>query len=91
MANEITVLTEKRRWLGDQKAQLKRDYERKVGEIDAEINHINDVLKTIKEAAAQYACKACGGTGIRNTIDAAGSRDKVPCKHCHGTGFDASK
>lgn len=88
MANAITILTEKRRRLGDRKAQLRRDYERQVKEIDAEINHINDVLKTIEEAAAQYVCKACGGTGVRSTIDAAGSRDEIPCERCHGTGFD---
>lgn len=91
MANAITILTEKRRKLGERKTQLRRDYEQQVKELDDEIKHINDVLKTIEEAAAQYVCKVCGGTGVRSTIDAAGSRDEVPCECYHGTGFDVSQ
>lgn len=91
MTNAITILMEKRRRLTDRKTQLKLDYEQQVGEIDTEIKHINDVLKTIEEVASQYACKACGGSGVRRTTDAAGSRDEVSCERCHGTGFDVSK
>lgn len=41
MANAITILTEKRRKLGERKTQLRRDYEQQVKELDDEIKHIS--------------------------------------------------
>ena len=90
MPNSITILVLRRRCLVENKAQLKRDYEEAAREIDKEISRIDEALKTIEKTVAPYKCKACGGTGQRTGVDAAGSREEYPCKKCRGTGYDMS-
>lgn len=91
MANAITILNQKRQALIRRKQECKREYERSIQEIDAEIQHIDDALNAIVKAAEPYRCKYCHGTGTVYGTDAAGSRDERICSHCHGTGFDISK
>lgn len=90
MTNAISILSTKRQKLITLKADYKREYESRIHDIDLEIEHINDALNVIEQAAAPYKCKHCGGTGTIYGTDAADSRDEEVCRYCHGTGIDIS-
>jgi DnaJ-class molecular chaperone len=91
MANAITVLLQKREALIRHKQEFKREYERNIQAVDAEIQHIDNALSAIAKVAEAYHCKFCNGTGVVYGADAAGSREERVCSRCHGTGFDVSE
>jgi hypothetical protein len=77
--------------LNERKRKLTQEYERNIKEIDAEIVKEKTIIDNINEALQPYLCTACNGSGEESFLDAAGSKDHRPCRHCKGSGFDFSK
>lgn len=87
MTDIISSLTKKKATLLGAKRKIQEDAKRQCDELDIEIKRIDDALQTINDAAKQFLCPSCGGSGEEYYTDAAGSRDTRACHKCNGTGI----
>ena len=70
-----------------EKRQLRADYEQRIAALDAESEALDNAVRTINAAAANYLCPKCGGDGELRRPDAAGQTETVSCSDCNGTGL----
>ena len=82
--NVITILTDKRARLLQQKRDVEKDYKQRASELDAEIAKINLTLDFVAKEIGAFLCKRCGGTGTIRVCDAAGSMNDETCPVCGG-------
>ena len=69
-----------------EKRQLRADYEQRIAALDAESEALDNAVRTINAAAANYLCPKCGDGELRRP-DAAGQTETVSCSDCKGTGL----
>lgn len=88
MSFNVGALYGKIRKMRDYRAQLIKEHEARLKEIDEEIAEEQKALDKLNELLEPYICKSCGGDGNESFTDAAGSRDWRKCRSCKGTGVN---
>ena len=72
MRNVVGALYARLQHIGRMKAQLKREYDSKIDELQSEENEVRKAISVVEEAVKGYICPCCNGTGNVRRTDAAG-------------------
>lgn len=86
MVDIISALQKKRVSLTREKQRIHDEAQRRMAELDAEIEEVDKARETINNAVKDLLCPTCKGTGSVRRCDAAGSMEDDVCPTCHGTG-----
>lgn len=88
MAFDFSKLATKVNRLRQQKREIESEYNRKIKDIDKEIEEEQKALDKVNEVLKPYICSCCDGSGEETFSDAAGSRDYRKCTSCGGIGVN---
>lgn len=86
MADIITALTQKRSHIIAKQRELDVKYNADKSHFAHELELVNEAIRVINNAAEQFLCPKCHGTGTVRVCDAAGDMDDDVCPACKGLG-----